>query len=164
MKIYTKGGDKGHTSVLSGRRLPKAACLIEINGSIDSLHSQIMRLQQTNLHFDILDTIYDQLMSIATEVSLEKQPEISISEQDIIPIEELIDSLQITLTEFVRFRKLEAIEFNEARVRTRELERKMADFSDEHSIRPTCLAYINRLSDLFFAISVDIEFNEKREN
>jgi len=160
MKLYTKGGDKGVTSTLSGRRLQKCHCLIDINGTIDSLQSQLMRLLNNENFKEELETVYDNLMKISAEVSFEKELENSIQIEDVEAIEKLIDTLyHFDLKGFVRFRHPVAIEFNEARVRTRELERKIVDFSNEHNIREVCTTYINRLSTLLFIMAVEI--NEK---
>ena len=37
MKIYTKGGDKGHTSLIGGERVPKYDCRVEAYGTVDEL-------------------------------------------------------------------------------------------------------------------------------
>ena len=158
MKLYTKGGDKGVTSTLSGRRIQKCHCLIDINGSIDSLQSQLMKLLTNRFYKDELEIIYEDLMRISSEVSFEKELDNSIQKNDIKKIEKLIDELYNTKLEgFVKFTNEEAIEFNEARVRTRELERKIVDFSNDHTIREMCITYINRLSTLLFIMAVEID-------
>lgn len=157
MKLYTKGGDKGVTSTLSGRRLQKSHCLIDINGTIDSLQSQLMRLLNDKRYVDILELVYEDLMKISAEVSFEKELETSLQMKDIEAMEHQIDNLFNTeLKGFVRFTHPMAIEYNEARVRTRELERKIVDYSNDHKIRDLCVTYINRLSTLFFIMAVEI--------
>ncbi|MBU2887902.1 ATP:cob(I)alamin adenosyltransferase, partial [Gilvimarinus agarilyticus] len=60
MKVYTKTGDKGETSLLGGTRLPKSALRIEAYGTVDELNSYIglLRDQAVNTrHIELLISI-----------------------------------------------------------------------------------------------------------
>ena len=41
MKIYTKGGDKGHTSLIGGERVPKYDLRVEAYGTVDELSAHV---------------------------------------------------------------------------------------------------------------------------
>ena len=58
-KIYTKGGDKGETSLLGGTRVPKYHDRIEAYGTLDELNSYVglIRDQQIDPHYK--DTLFD---------------------------------------------------------------------------------------------------------
>ena len=69
MKIYTKTGDKGETSLLSGRRVSKSDVHIEAYGTIDELNSFIGLLRDQNIHsryVKVLIAIQNKLFSIGS--------------------------------------------------------------------------------------------------
>ena len=69
MKIYTKTGDKGETSLLSGRRVSKSDFHIEAYGTIDELNSFIGLLRDQNIHsryVKVLIAIQNKLFSIGS--------------------------------------------------------------------------------------------------
>jgi len=167
MKIYTRTGDKGFTSTLRGNRVPKNDCLIQVNGEIDSLQTQldkvIIFLKKTYL-FDKeliqLKRIEFLLWQLGGEISLGSYNKVitkPVEETDIYDLENWIDSFKIELNRFQRFTNIVSIEINEARTRTRNLERTLTDYLKKNNIRADIYAWINRLSDYFFALAVYVE-------
>lgn len=161
-KIYTKFGDDGMTATLSGKIVPKNDCLIQVNGDIDSLQSNIDKmimflgeLPQGNQ----LNHIQKKLWQLGGEISGEQVKDYikdPITNQDVQFLENWIDDFMadIRLTGFVRFNQPIPIEANECRVRTRKLERTLTEYLEHQKIRAVAYKFINRLSDYFFALSV----------
>jgi cob(I)alamin adenosyltransferase len=165
--IYTFIGDHGFTKNLVGEDISKDHCLIEVHGEIDSLQAMIDKLIAYSRYSDFMSSQKDHLSSIQTllwqlggELSqnktggLVKNP---IEQEHVDFLEETIDSFELNLTSFQRFTHLIAIDVNEARVRTRKLERTLTKYLRDAKIRPVVYKYINRLSDYFFSLAVKIQ-------
>src|ERR1035437_7272661 len=110
MKIYTKTGDKGQTSLIGGTRVPKSHIRIEAYGTIDELNSYIglIRDQQIDEHSSqILIEIQDRLFTIGS--TLASDPEKSkmkipdLREEDITLLERDMDKKNETLPEMRSF-------------------------------------------------------------
>src|ERR1700710_1170400 len=106
MKIYTKTGDKGYTSLIGGTRVPKHHLRIESYGTVDELNSYIglIRDQAITAHDQqILKEIQDRLFTIGS--SLASDPEKSkmiipdLHDEDIELLEKEMDLMNETLPE-----------------------------------------------------------------
>ncbi|MCC7574318.1 ATP:cob(I)alamin adenosyltransferase [Candidatus Woesearchaeota archaeon] len=159
MVIYTKKGDQGYASTLKGNKIPKNHEIILITGKIDSLQSA---LDSTNVIITnqeikkIIQKIQEKLWQTVGEISNQGLSEIikkPITEQDITELEQHIDNHHPENTYFIRFTKETSTRINEARVRTRELETMLTKQLLENKIRPEIYKYINRLSDLLYALA-----------
>src|SRR5260221_4229859 len=100
MKIYTKTGDQGSTSLFGGQRLPKSDLRIETYGTIDELNSflGLLRDQPVNANRkEILIEIQDRLFTIgsilATEPGNTKVKIPALSESDVVFLEKEIDKM-----------------------------------------------------------------------
>jgi cob(I)alamin adenosyltransferase len=110
MKIYTKTGDKGFTSLIGGTRVPKHHLRIESYGTVDELNSYIglIRDQEiTNHDKDFLKEIQDRLFTIGS--SLAADPEKSkmvipdLNPEDIELLEKEMDEINLQLPELKHF-------------------------------------------------------------
>lgn len=163
-KIYTKFGDEGQTMTLKGETVPKNDCLIKVNGDLDSLQSSIdkvlLRLNHTPYRIQ-LEHIQTLLWQLGGEISAGKIDDnfikTPITKDHIKDLEDFIDMAELKITGFVRFNDKITIDINEARVRTRKLERTLTDYLLENRVRATVYKWINRLSDYFFALAVIIK-------
>ncbi len=104
MKIYTKTGDKGDTSLFGGQRVPKDALRIEAYGTVDELNSVlgIVRAEGPARELDaVLGTIQDHLFvlgaDLATPRSLEKKGSRRIGAKETEYIEHQIDRFDAEL-------------------------------------------------------------------
>src|ERR1700759_3213051 len=104
MKIYTKTGDKGYTSLIGGTRVPKHHLRIESYGTVDELNSYIglIRDQDITEHDkQVLKEIQDRLFTIGS--SLASDPEKSkmiipdLHEADIELVEKELHTRSATL-------------------------------------------------------------------
>lgn len=173
MKIYTKTGDKGETSLIGGTRVWKNNPRIEAYGTIDELNSHLgllttYPLQKSDIEF--LQQIQHKLFSIgsylATDLSRTDLKSASIlSEEDVVSLEEAIDRMDVTLPELKNFvlpgGSAAAATAHICRTITRRAERRMLDLiNDRIDIAEHILQYINRLSDFFFTLSRYIVVSE----
>jgi cob(I)alamin adenosyltransferase len=164
MKIYTKTGDKGQTSLLGGTRISKSHPRIEAYGTIDELNSYIglVRDQAVNeSRKDLLKEIQDRLFTIGSHLAAD--PERNTKKvPDLLPtdielLEQAMDMMDAELPE-LRFFVLpgghQAVSFcHLARTVCRRAERLVIAFSEEVVIEEMIIKYLNRLSDYLFVLS-----------
>ena len=164
MKIYTKTGDKGQTSLIGGTRVPKHHIRIETYGTVDELSSYIglIRDQQIDDHSKkILIEIQDRLFTIGS--SLASDPEKSkmkipdLKEEDITLLEQEMDKMNETLPEmrsFVLPGGHTTVSFcHIARCVCRRAERLTIHLSENSFVSDLVIKYLNRLSDYLFMLS-----------
>src|SRR5579871_5095406 len=106
MKIYTKKGDKGETSLIGGTRIPKHHLRIECYGTVDELNSYVGLIrdqeiteEQKNILKEIQDRLFTIVYSLAanTEKSKMKIPDLHMSDVEVL--EKQIDKMTINLPE-----------------------------------------------------------------
>jgi cob(I)alamin adenosyltransferase len=164
MKIYTKTGDKGYTSLIGGARVTKHHLRIESYGTVDELNSYIglIRDQEiTENDKDILKQIQDRLFTIGS--SLAADPERSkmvipdLHEADIELLETEMDRMNETLPELRHFilpGGSNAVSFcHIARCVCRRAERLTVHLSEESTVDEKVNIYLNRLSDYLFTLA-----------
>lgn len=164
MKIYTKTGDKGQTSLIGGTRVPKHHIRIEAYGTIDELNSHIglIRDQQIDSHYkNILTEIQDRLFTIGA--SLASDPEKSkmkipdLKEEDITLLENEMDKMNDELPEmrsFVLPGGHTTVSFcHIARCVCRRAERNTIHLAENEFVADLVVKYLNRLSDYLFVLS-----------
>ena len=174
MKIYTKTGDKGETSLLSGNRVPKNHIRIETYGIIDELSSYIGFLRGFKIEQEICDFlifIQKKLFIIGSELSLDENihniniAQIKIS--DIELLEKEIDKYDKILPKLTKFiipggnKKVGLAHI--CRTISRKAERLIVALSQQAEININILKFINRLSDYFFTLSRIIAMNDSFE-
>lgn len=164
MKIYTKTGDQGTTSLFGGKRVSKADLRIETYGTVDELNSFIglVRDQEVNKkRRNVLVEIQDRLFTIgsilATEPGNTKVKIPSLSEDDIYLLEKEIDTMDAALPP-LRFFVLpgghQSVSYcHLARTVCRRTERLIIALNAQEEVEPLVLKYLNRLSDYLFVLS-----------
>lgn len=162
--IYTKGGDKGETSLIGGDRVPKYHPRIEAYGSVDELmaHTSMLRdlVDDPSLKEDLL-TILDIQMATASILAagcddcLEKLP--GIGEKQVEFLERRIDEMDAlleTLKSFVIPGGHPSVsQAHIARTVCRRTERAILRAMQEISVDEVVVRFYNRLSDYFFVVS-----------
>ena len=164
MKIYTKTGDKGETSLIGGTRVKKHHVRIESYGTVDELNSYIglVRDQEVNAsRKDLLKEIQDRLFTIGS--SLASDPEKSkmkipdLHAEDITLLEKEMDKMNETLPElrvFILPGGHQSVSFcHLARVVCRRAERLVIALQEESFVADLVVQYLNRLSDYLFVLS-----------
>jgi cob(I)alamin adenosyltransferase len=171
MKVYTKTGDTGTTSLFGGTRVPKHHIRIESYGTVDELNSHIglIRDQDINvLYKNVLIEVQDRLFTVGAILATPPEKEVlkngqkrlqnlGILETDIEFLENEIDSMEDSLppmTHFVLPGGHTTVSYcHIARCVCRRAERLAVHL---HEIEPTdelVIKYLNRLSDYLFVLA-----------
>jgi cob(I)alamin adenosyltransferase len=164
MKIYTKTGDKGQTSLIGGTRVPKHHIRIEAYGTVDELNSWIGLLRDLALeknNADLLAEIQDRLFTIGSllaadpEKSKMKLPE--LQDEDITLLEKEIDAMNEvlpTMRSFVLPGGHTHVSYcHIARCVCRRAERNITHLAENAPLDERIPKYVNRLSDYLFVLS-----------
>ncbi|MBN1415889.1 MAG: cob(I)yrinic acid a,c-diamide adenosyltransferase [Bacteroidales bacterium] len=164
MKIYTRSGDNGTTSLIGGKRTSKSNIRIEAYGTVDELICQIglLRDQVSSSEYQaLLIGIQDRLMICAAILASdcddcgEKIPE--LKQSYIQELENAIDNMQKGLPGLSSFvlpgGHVISSYAQVARAVCRRAERRIVEVSSKHFVPDTVLQYINRLSDFLFVFS-----------
>jgi cob(I)alamin adenosyltransferase len=172
MKIYTKTGDKGFTSLIGGTRVPKHHLRIESYGTVDELNSYIglIRDQEITLHDkDFLKEIQDRLFTIGS--SLAADPEKSkmvipdLNPEDIELLEKEMDAINLQVPELKHFilpGGSTTISYcHVARTVCRRAERLTVHLADESIVDDKVIVYLNRLSDYLFTLARKVANDHK---
>ena len=175
MKIYTKTGDQGTTSLLGGARVSKAHVRIEAYGTVDELNSHIGLLRDQPVNESrkgILKEIQDRLFTLgaelATEPGKDKVVKPDLFESDIELLENAIDKMNESLPplrSFVLPGGHQSVSFcHIARCVCRRAERITIALNDIEPVAPLAIKYLNRLSDYLFTLgrqmSMDLDAEE----
>ena len=166
MKIYTKTGDLGKTSLIGGTRVPKSHIRIESYGTVDELNSFIGLLSDLLNYTEIkivLKEVQDRLFTVGSSLACdpEKEPALKIpdlKEEDIAYLESLIDKMNQVLEpmkSFILPGGHQAISTAHiARCVCRRAERWCVNLQEEDLfVEPLVIKYLNRLSDYLFVLS-----------
>jgi cob(I)alamin adenosyltransferase len=164
MKIYTKTGDKGKTSLIGGTRVLKSHDRIEVYGTVDELNSYIglVRDQEVNAaRRDFLKEVQDRLFTIGASLAADpdkatqKLPD--LLESDVKLLEDAMDEMDAVLPElryFVLPGGHQSVSFcHVARCVCRRAERLAIGLSQESFVAELVIVYLNRLSDYLFVLS-----------
>jgi len=163
MKIYTKTGDKGTTSLIGGTRLSKAHVRIDAYGTVDELNSYIGLLgdqpvneKRKELLKEIQDRLFTMGSHLASESDKSKRILPDLLEEDIILLEkemDVIDSQVPKLTAFVLPGGHESVSFGHvARTVCRRAERAVIHLQQGEEVEEIVIRYLNRLSDYLFML------------
>ena len=171
MKIYTKTGDKGTTSLFGGTRVPKHHIRIESYGTVDELNSYIGLLRDQKVdseNKDLLIEIQDRLFTIGAVLATDPEKEKlkngkdrlnipKVTSEDISKLEQAIDKMNEELPEMTHFilpGGHQSVSFcHIARCVCRRAERLSTALYDIEPFDDQVLIYLNRLSDYLFVLA-----------
>jgi cob(I)alamin adenosyltransferase len=164
MKIYTRTGDDGTTSLFGGKRVSKSDVRIESYGTVDELNSFIglVRDQEVNhKRKETLVAIQDRLFVIGSMLAVEpgntkvKIP--TITAEDVAFLEQEIDQMEDQLTplrNFILPGGHPSVSYcHIARTVCRKAERTVIALSTQDDVNPLLINYLNRLSDFLFVLA-----------
>lgn len=168
MKIYTRTGDAGTTSLVGGTRVPKASPRLEAYGTVDELNSHLGLLLAMGGMPESLSQelrraqhkLFNLGSQLATEPDSKFQPQ-GITTADVEGLEQAIDQIDATLPRHNRFilpgGTMASAQAQVARTVARRAERRMLQMQAEGCpVDPQALAFINRLSDFLFVAARQI--------
>ena len=171
MKIYTRTGDNGSTSLVGGRRASKASPRLESYGTTDELNSHIgllralghdaMEADDDTLLLAVQNRLFNIGAYLATDTADLPQgpdtPPAGLSDDDIADLERRIDRLDAILPPLRSFilpgGTVAAAQANVTRTVCRRAERAIISLQGDNTpVHPIVPAYINRLSDYLFIL------------
>ena len=166
LKIYTKTGDLGKTSLIGGTKVPKSHIRIESYGTVDELNSYIGLVADSISGQDIraiLKEIQDRLFTIGSSLACDpdKEPSLKIPDlkaSDVVFLEQQIDVMNLELPEMKHFilpGGHTTVSFAHiARCVCRRAERGCVNMKEnELFVDPLVIQYLNRLSDYLFVLA-----------
>ncbi len=169
MKIYTKTGDKGTTSLLGGTRVSKAHQKLEAYGTVDELNSVLGVVSSSSkVHQEFLQNIQHRLFNIGSLLAVEREVNFelpSVDAADIETLEKEIDRLNENLEPLRNFilpgGSVLSAQAHVARSVCRRAERRVVALeNDDYGI---LVQYLNRLSDYLFVLSREFLREEGKE-
>ena len=166
MKIYTKAGDQGKTSLIGGTRVPKSHIRIESYGTVDELNSFIGLLNDlvddAKINSDLKE-IQDRLFTVGSSLACDPEKESALripdlKEEDIVNLEKEMDQMNEVLAPMKSFilpvGHIAISTTHVARCVCRRAERCCVNLQEEELfVDPLVIKYLNRLSDYLFVLA-----------
>lgn len=168
MKIYTKGGDAGQTSLFGGERVSKSAPRVRAYGEVDELNS-VLGVAGSEIDHDdlqamlraIQSSLFDlggELATPARDAKAERgKGAARISDRDVAELEGWIDALSTELAPLRNFILPGGVKgaalLHLARTVCRRAEREVIALGEVEAVAAVLIRYLNRLSDLIFVMA-----------
>lgn len=165
-KLYTRAGDEGETSLFGGQRVAKDSLRVTAYGEIDELNSAIglavAFLRQRTL-IRLLQSVQNELFNIGAELAspgrakAEAGQLFHLSAEKVAVLERWIDQYDARVPPLKTFilpsGAKGAVLLHLARTVCRRAERALVKLAHSEEVNPNLIAYLNRLSDLLFALA-----------
>lgn len=163
MKVYTKTGDKGETSLFGGKRVKKYDVRIEAYGTSDELNSWIGMIRSEEISKDhqvVLEEIQDRIFTLGAQLAADPdKPKLKmphIKKEDITLLEDTIDKMDESLPAMTKFTlpggNTVVSYCHVARCVCRRCERRVIELADTAEVEELIVQYLNRLSDYLFVL------------
>lgn len=161
MKVYTKTGDDGTTSLFSGKRVPKHNIRIKTYGTVDELNSWIGLIRDhagTDIYKQLIE-IQHHLMILGSQLATDRGelPIKKINGDEVSFLEESIDEMTRSLPDLKNFiipGGHPLVSYTHlARSVCRRAERHICELKEVDDIAIEILFYVNRLSDYLFTLA-----------
>jgi len=160
MKIYTRTGDDGSTSLLGGTRVQKDDLRLECYGTVDELNAQLGMISVLLSDLELIRRVQSTLFDIGSVLAAEDPAQWNLpgaDADDIALLESDIDKMEQSLPDLKNFVLPGGTDLSArchvARCVCRRAERRLVTWSEEAEIDPLLIHYLNRLSDWLFVLS-----------
>ncbi len=166
MKIYTRQGDHGKTSLVGGTRVSKSDSLIQAYGTVDHLNSYIGLIKEyfkETAEYTFLTRIQHQLFNVGALLACEPDKQqlfklTGISKTEVEDLEHSIDNMEAKLKKLTQFilpgGNMAAAFIHIARTICRDAETKVVHLVEKNQYDFNCVVvYLNRLSDYLFVLA-----------
>jgi len=164
MRVYTRTGDSGETSLSGGTRVPKDHPRLEAYGTVDELNSQlglIRSLIQDEEERARLTRIQNRVFVVTSHLAVDNEEWLKklpvITDEDITDLEGAMDRMLDRIPPLNNFilpaGHTSVAHCHIARTVCRRAERRMITLSRETPVEPVLVKYINRLSDYLFVLA-----------
>lgn len=173
LKIYTKGGDKGETSLYDGQRVAKNSVQVETYGTFDELNSNISLadkfcVSEQNVeylqHVEHLMFLLQGELAAGTPEKYYQKSQV-ITNDDVKFLEKVIDRYSEKLPKITSFilpgASQTGAQLHVCRTVCRRAERLLITYMEDHEVRPEIEQYVNRMSDFFYIIARDEDYEER---
>ncbi|NLV87970.1 MAG: cob(I)yrinic acid a,c-diamide adenosyltransferase [Tissierellia bacterium] len=169
MKIYTKTGDKGSTSLFDNKRVMKDDIRVESYGTVDELNSFLglaKNYVEDEEMYNLIENIQNKLFTVGAYLATEDPANVKyhIVEKDIEDLEKIVDLYMGKLEGVKGFivpgSSKKSAYLHVARTICRRAERRIITLSQQVDINPLVIKYVNRLSDCLYALA---RYSEERE-
>jgi cob(I)alamin adenosyltransferase len=164
VKIYTRTGDEGDTSLFGGTRVKKDDPRVDAYGEIDELNAWLGVVRASHCDATLDDPLVQlqrDLFALGAQVAdpgdkiAARVTKAALGDEDVLRLEQLIDTLEAHLSPLRRFilpgGGAAGAALHVARTVCRRVERRMVSL--EPPVDPVLLRYVNRLSDLLFVMA-----------
>jgi cob(I)alamin adenosyltransferase len=162
-RIYTRGGDKGETSLGDGSRVSKLDPRIRAYGAVDELNAQtglvLAAIDLPEAMRPLLERVQNELFDVGADlcVPVEVEGRLRVEQSQIDGLERACDEWNADLPELKSFvlpgGTEAAARLHVARTVCRRVERETLAAAREVELSPLALVYLNRLSDLLFILA-----------
>jgi len=162
-RIYTKGGDKGTTSLGTGKRVPKHDARVEAYGTVDEANAAvgIARLHTTGEEDAMLARIQNDLFDLGADLCAPEgdgaKDRLRIIDAQVERLEREIDRMNEALAPLNSFvlpgGSAASAYLHLARTIARRAERDVTRLAETEAVNPAAIRYINRLSDHLFVLA-----------
>ncbi|WP_280768274.1 cob(I)yrinic acid a,c-diamide adenosyltransferase [Salipaludibacillus daqingensis] len=174
MKIYTKKGDQGDTHLI-GQKVKKTHERVEAYGTVDELNSEIglaVTFLNEKMHKDMIEQltkIQHELFDLGGDLAnVTNNHEWAVKKEYIDDLENSIDKYWEEAPELRKFilpgGEKGAAQLHVCRTVARRAERLVVRVNEQSETPPHSIAYLNRLSDYFFAIARVVNAREGTED
>ena len=174
MKIYTKKGDTGKTSLIGGVKVPKSNIRIQAYGTVDELNSFIGLIRDafpdahtSKILYQVQCLLFTIGSHLASAPGKSHMALPSITENDVTLLESEMDQMTAKLPELTHFilpgGQIASSYCHIARCVCRRAERLIVELSETEPVELIIIKYVNRLSDYFFVLSRKIHSDYKIE-
>ncbi|MBO5670985.1 MAG: cob(I)yrinic acid a,c-diamide adenosyltransferase [Clostridia bacterium] len=173
MKIYTKHGDGGMTTLMSATQISKADERINALGVIDELTSQMglakayiasMNTAESTTCVAHFDRVQSALMTIMAGIADPRNRKHTVSEEETAFLEYIIDAVEASFPREHKFILPGSCELSArldvARTVARRAERTIAVMDRKYAASPAAKAYLNRLSDYLYMLARKADYDE----
>lgn len=166
MKIYTKGGDGGETSLYDNIRVFKDSIRVECYGTVDELNCSLgfaKNFVEDEEIVDFISQIQKNLFNVAGELATMDSNKYanSVKEEDVLSLEKLIDyyisKSDKTPSFIIPGSSKQSAALHVSRTICRRAERRIITLHREEKINPFLIKYVNRLSDAIYAMARFLE-------
>ena len=162
-RIYTRGGDRGETSLGDGSRVSKLDCRIAAFGTVDELNSLLGLVLAGDVTAEVsalLERVQNELFDVGADLSVPLESgdgRLRVAQAQIDRLEIDCDRFNVDLPELRSFvlpgGTETAARLHVARAVCRRAERDVLDAAEQVDVSPLVAVYLNRLSDLLFILA-----------
>jgi cob(I)alamin adenosyltransferase len=165
VKIYTKTGDTGETSLFDSARVSKADARVDAYGEVDELNACLGAARAAGLDADLasaVETIQKELFAVGARLAdpsrriAGRVTKASVRDSDVERLEQTIDRLEAELAPLRRFilpgGSMAGALLHVSRTICRRAERRVVGLGPD-AVEPIVVVYLNRLSDLLFVMA-----------